>query len=343
MHAAFIERRAALRRLARLAAGTVTGRLAAGAAAGLPAAGAIAQTAFPSKPITIVVPYTAGGPTDLTARRVAELLGRFIGANVVVENRPGAATLIAAESVARAPKDGHTLLFAPGTTTSSNPYLFRKLPYRLEDFAPVSLVSRQPFVLTASDQLNVKTVAQLVDYARGRPAGINFGTTGVGSLTHIIGKWIGRTLQIEMQDVPYKGTSAALGDLLGGRLDTQVEGIVSAIPLHRSGKARVLAVMGEERSPSLPDVPTFREAGYPELVASIWFGLLAPAGTPEDIVEKLRRAVADVVALPEYRDRLAEQGEVAVSSASRSQYAEHLQREYEAWGRIIRPLNLPPQ
>lgn len=325
-------RRSALRRLTGFAA----------AASGAACVPAFAQ-AYPSKPINIVVPYTAGGPTDLTARRIAEQLGKILNANVVVDNRTGAATLVAAEYVARAPRDGYTLLFAPGTTTSANPYLFKKLPYKLEDFAPISLVSKQPFVLTAAENLQVKNLAELVAYAKRRPEGINFGTTGVGSLTHIIGKWIGRTVGIPMQDVPYKGTSAAVGDMMGGRLDTQVEGIVSAIPLHKGGKARVMAVMGEERSPALPDVPTFRESGYPDLVAFILFGLMAPAGTSADIVETLRLATVKAVEQPGYRDRIAENGEIAVSSASRKDYADLLQREYEAWGRVIKPLNLEPQ
>lgn len=330
----FTSRRALLRRVASLAAY---------AGAGSAALPAWAQATFPSKPITIVVPYTAGGPTDLTARRVAEQLSKILNINVTVDNRTGAATLVAAEYVSRAPKDGYTLLFAPGTTTSANPHLFRKLPYKLEDFAPISLVSKQPFVLTAAEQLKVRNVAELVAFAKRSPDGINFGTTGIGSLTHIIGKWIGRTVGIDMQDVPYKGTSAAVSDMLGGRLDSQVEGIVSAIPLHKSGKAQVVAVMSEERSPSLPDVPTFKESGYPDLVAYIWFGLLAPAGTPSDVVEKLRQATVKAVEQPSFRDRMAENGEIAVSSTSRKEYADHLQREYEAWGRIIKPLNLELQ
>lgn len=333
MSDASTSRRSALRRLAGLAAAAGSG------ATALPS---WAQ-AYPAKQITIVVPYTAGGPTDLTARRIAEQLGKILNTTVVVDNRTGAATLVAAEYVARAPKDGYTLLFAPGTTTSANPHLFRKLPYKIDDFAPISLVSKQPFVLTAAANLQVKNLAELVAYAKKRPEGINFGTTGVGSLTHIIGKWIGRTLDITMQDVPYKGTAAAVGDMLGGRLDSQVEGIVSAIPLHKSAKARVVAVMGEERSPSLPDVPTFKEAGHPDLVAFIMFGLLAPAGTPADIVEKLRLATVKAVEQPGYRDRMAENGEIAVSSASRKEYADLLQREYEAWGQVIKPLNLELQ
>jgi len=330
----FISRRSVLRHLTGFAAA------AGGSAASWPG---FAQPSYPSKPINIVVPYTAGGPTDLTARRLAEQLGKILNTAVMVDNRTGAATLVASEYVARAPKDGYTLLFAPGTTTSANPYLFKKLPYTLDDFAPVSLVSKQPFVLTAAEHIRVKNIAELIAYAKTRPGGVDFGTTGIGSLTHIIGKWIGRTLGINMQEVPYKGTSAAVGDMLGGRLDSQVEGIVSAIPLHKAGKARVVAVMSEERSPALPDVPSFKESGYPDLVAYIWFGLLAPAGTPDDVLEKLRLATVKAAEQPSFRDPMAENGEIAVSSTSRQEYAAHLRREYEAWGRIIKPLNLELQ
>lgn len=295
---------------------------------------------YPSRPITIVVPYAAGGPTDITARRLAELMHKEIGATVLVENRPGAATTLAAAYVARAPKDGYTLIMAPGTLTSINPHVFRSLPYRTEDFAPISLVSKQPFAFTASNTLPAKTVAEFVAYGKAKTDGISFGTTGTGSMTHIIGEWIGRTLGVKMVEIPYKGTSASTVDLAAGRLDTQVEGIGSGSAVHKSGKARVVAVMSDERSPVLPDVPTFKETGFPDLQAFTYFGLLAPAGTSKPVIDKLHAAVVNAVASPDFVAKLKFTGEIAASSPSPEKYGELLEAEYQHWAHIIKPLNL---
>jgi tripartite-type tricarboxylate transporter receptor subunit TctC len=300
---------------------------------------AVAQE-FPAKPITIVVPYAAGGPTDITARRIAELMSRSLGASVVVDNKPGASTAIGASHVARSPKDGYTLFIAPGTTTSINPHVFSSLPYKIEDFAPVSLVSRQPFVLTVASELPPKTVREFLEYANSRPDGVTFGTTGTGTMTHIIGEWIGSTLGVKMREVPYKGTSQSTIDLAGGRLDTQIEGVASGVNVHNGGKARVLAVMDDERSPTLPDVPTFKEAGFPELKAYTYFGLLAPAGTPRPVIDRLHKAVVDAVAAPDYVDKLKANGEQALSSKSPEQFGDVLRAEHQHWGRIIAPMNI---
>jgi tripartite-type tricarboxylate transporter receptor subunit TctC len=301
---------------------------------------AVHADTYPSKPITIIVPYAAGGATDATARRIAEALSRSMSASVIVDNRPGAATTLAAAYVARAPKDGYTLLMAPGTTTSVNPYIYRHLSYKSEDFAAISLVSKQAFALTATQSLPAKSIAEFVAYAQAKTEGITYGTTGTGSLTNIIGEWIGRTIGIKVTEVPYKGTSPSTIDLIGGRIDTQVEGITNAIPMHVSGKTRIIGVMSETRLPLVPDVPTFREAGYPNLVAYTYFGLLAPAGTPADVINKLHAAVVAAVAAPDFASKLAAGGEVAVSSASPKQYASFLHDEYERWGVIVKPLNL---
>jgi tripartite-type tricarboxylate transporter receptor subunit TctC len=312
--------------------------------AALALAGALVSPAgaqdFPNRPVTIVVPYAAGGPTDLTARRIGELMSRNLGVAVTVENRPGASTTIGAAHVARAAKDGHTLLMAPGTTTAINPHVFRSLPYRTDQFAPISLVSRQPFVLTVTPGLSPKSVTEFVAWGKAQGKGVNFGTTGTGTMTHIIGEWIGQELGVKMTEVPYKGTSQSTLDLVGGRLDTQVEGLASGSALHTSGKGRVLAVMDDERSPTMPDVPTFREAGFRDLKAYTYFGLLAPAGTPRAVIERLHRAVVAAVATPEYVERLRANGEQAMSSPSPEAYAQLIQAEHDHWGRIIRPLNI---
>ena len=296
--------------------------------------------AFPAKAITIVVPYAAGGPTDITARRIAEAMAKRLGVPVVVENKPGAGTTVAAAFVAKAPKDGYTLLMALSTTTSVNPHLYRSLPYKSDDFAPISLVSKLALVLTATPELPARNLKEFVTWGAKQPEGVSFGSTGIGTQTHLVGEWIGRTLGVKMVHVPYKGSSQSTGDLVGGRLATQIDAVSSAAPLHNTKKARVLAVMGTERSPLLQDVPTFAEMGFPDLVAYTYFGLLAPAGTPPAIIDRLHATVVAAVASPEFTEPLIRGGELPVSSASPADYARQMEADYAHWGKVIRPLNI---
>ena len=301
---------------------------------------ALADSAFPSKPITLIVPYAAGGPTDVTARRLAEIMSRQLKSPVLVDNKTGAATIVAAEYVARAPKDGYTLMFAPGTTTSMNPHLYKKLNYKVSDFAPVTLVSRQPFVLTAGPVTQVSDFAGFDKYAKAKKEGVSFGTTGVGSFTHILGDWMGKQLGWNMQNVPYKGSAASVADLVGGRLDSQVEAIASGLQLDKAGKAHVVAVMDSKRSPVLPKVPTFAELGHPQLVAYVTFGVLAPAGTPDAVLDKLHQAVVQAVRDKALVEQMAQVGEEPAPSASRQAFAQWLAAENQRWGKIIAPLGI---
>jgi tripartite-type tricarboxylate transporter receptor subunit TctC len=295
---------------------------------------------FPARPITIVVPYAAGGATDITARRFAEALTRKLSTTIVVDNKPGAATAIGAAYVARAAKDGYTLLFAPGTTTSVNPHLYSKLTYQSSDFTPVSMVSRQTFVLVVGAGHPAKTFRDLLAYGKNRPEGLTYGTTGTGSMTNIIGEWVGKTIGLKLIEVPYKGTAPATVDVVSGRVDMQFEGITSTVSMLGAGKTRALAVMSDKPSPLLPGVPTFREEGFADLVAFTNFGLLAPKGTPAPVIEKLHAATVAAVASPEFAESLAASGESAVSSPNPQQFATFLNEEFEHWGRIIKPMNL---
>jgi len=301
--------------------------------------GAVAQD-FPAKHITIVVPYAAGGPTDVTARRLAEAMSKQLDTPIVVENKPGAATTIAAAHVAKAPNDGHTLLMSLLTTTAVNPHLYRSLPYSQDDFAPISLISRQPVVLTVSPDTKAQTVDELVAQVRNSGQPLTHGSTGTGSQTHIIGQWVGQSLDINVEDIPYKGTSASTTDVVSGRLQSRSEAISTAAPLHKSGKARVLAVMADDRSSVLPDVPTFKEHGHPDIVTYLYLGLLAPAGTPAPVLEKLHTAAAAVVASPEFAAQLDGTGEEPMPSANPAEFGKFLKDEYTHWGKIIEPLNI---
>jgi len=316
--------------------GLVQAALGAAAMAALPARG----QDFSAKPITIVVPFAVGGATDVTARRLADELARSLKTTVVVENKPGAGSFVATTYVTKAPKDGHTLLFGGSGITSVNPHIFRNLPYKVSDLAPVSTVSKQAFVLNGHAGLPVRTVAELVAYARTRPDGLAIGTVGTGTTSHILAEWIARTLGIKAVFVPYKGTSQSTIDLISGRIDVQMDGMSTAIPMHRAGKTRIVASMGNERF-SLPDgVQTFGEAGFPELVAYAQFALLAPAGTPDPVIRRLHAAVAAAVRLPEIADKLRAGGEIPEASASPEEYAALIRSEDKRWGDIIRPMNL---
>ncbi len=314
-----------------------TGWLATGVLLANPAA---AADPFPAKAITIIVPYAAGGPTDLTARLLAEGLAKELGVGVLVENKTGAATIVAVNYLLAAPRDGYTIMMAPGTTTSMNPHLYQNLSYKPSDLAAISLVTRQPFTVTASPGLPAKDIKGMVELAKSRPDGLTFGTTGTGSMTHIVGSWVGDTLGIKMTEVPYKGTAASTVDLIGNRLDLQLEVIASAAQVHNAGRAHVLGLLSDKRSELIPDVPTFKELGYPQLEAYTYFGLLAAAGTPPERIERLRAATEAVAGSPAFMRTIAASGAIADPSKTSQIYTDLLQREYETWGRIIKPMNI---
>ena len=314
-------------------------RLLLSGALGLGCAPLFAQ-GFPARPITLVVPFAPGGAADGTARRLAEAMGKYLNATVVVENRPSAGALVATTHVARAAKDGYTLLFSTTNALSLNPFIYRTLPYKPEDITPISMVSKQAFVLNSAVSAPFRTVPEFVAWAKAQSNGVQVGTTGVGTTTHILIEWIAQELGFKLNIVPYKGTGQSTIDLLAGRIQLQMDGIATAVQLHRAGKSRIVAAMGEERS-ILPDgVPNFREAGFPALVAYAEFGLMAPTGTPEPVLARLHAAVAAAVQQPEFKDRLAPNGEIAVASASPGEYARRIAAEKSRWERIVKPMQL---
>lgn len=298
-----------------------------------------AQT-YPSRVITIVVPYSAGGATDVTARRFAEGLGNVLKTSVIVDNKPGGATNIAAAHVAKSPKDGYTLLLAPGTMTSVNPYIYRSLNYKPQDFAPISLITKQAFTLSANRNVSVTSLAEFVAYAKAKPDGITYGHVGTGSVTHIVGEWIAGALGVKAMGIPYKGVAQSTIDLIAGRIDVQIDGLAGAVAMHQSGKTRILASMGAERSILPNGIPTFEEAGYKGLVGYAYFGLMAPAGTPEAVIRTLHKAALAVIGSPEFVAYFANKGEIPSPSPSPQQYEAHLDAEHERWGRILKPMNI---
>ena len=264
---------------------------------------ALAQS-YPVKPVRIVVPYTAGGPADLLVRGMGQKMTETWGQQVLVENRPGANEIIAAEAVARSPGDGYTLLLASDAVFTLNQHLYSKIPYDpLKDFVPIGRLVTANLMLVARPKLPANTVAEFVDYARRNPGKVTYGSVGAGGVNHLGMAWFATQNGLKMEHVPYKGLVQGLQDVGEERVDVMFAVIGGAAPLLNAGKLKGLAVSGRARNPLAPNVPTFTEAGFPSADASFYFGLAAPAGTPRDVVAKIGAEAAKIVNAPEFREK----------------------------------------
>jgi len=265
-------------------------------------------------------------------------MSESMGQQVVLDYKPGAASMVANEFVANAPKDGYTLLV--GTTGMAlNLIMYSKVRYKMEDFAPISVIAVPAFSMSVSKKLPVSSAKELVEYARARPGQLNYGTLGSGSTPHLLGKMFEEVAGLKMVDVPYKGSSPALAALMAGEVDLYFDSVTSSIPQYRNGTINILGVTSDERLKALPDMPTLNEQGVP-LVATSWFGVLAPTGTPRAVIEKLHREITKAVASEEYQTRLNTAGATPASSASPEEFARLINRMSELWGRIPRQLNI---
>jgi tripartite-type tricarboxylate transporter receptor subunit TctC len=298
---------------------------------------ALAQAAFPSRAVTIIVPFAPGGSTDVVTRLMAERMSQLLGQTVLVENRPGGNTIVGAEAVARAQPDGHTMLMAAGTTLTINPAVNRNLPYKVEDFAPVMLVTTFPFAVIARND-GPADIAALAAAARARPGQITYGTNGPTTLTNVAMLMVLERMGVTMQDVTYRGDAQAMGDFIAGNLDLLVVAGSTALPVHRNRQGRLLGWTSAERVPSTPEVPTFAEA-YPDLVAQSWFGLLAPARTPPAAVERLNAAAREALNEPRIRERLTNDGQF-VKGGSAAEFGEFLASEAVRWRPVLARLDL---
>ncbi|SFE59868.1 tripartite tricarboxylate transporter substrate binding protein [Paracidovorax wautersii] len=315
--------------------GLIAAAAAAAACALLPGLAA-AQGAFPSKTITIIVPFAAGGTTDILARVVAQGMGAELGQPVVVDNRAGAGGNIGGQLAARAPADGYTLFMGTVGTHAINAALYKKMPFDpIKDFAPLTRVANVPNLLVANPAQPFKTVQELIAYAKANPGRINFGSSGSGSSIHLSGELFKSMAKVDMQHVPYKGSAPAVTDLLGNQIAIMFDNMPSAIQHVRSGKLRAIAVTTAKRSPELPDVPTIAEAGVPGYEATSWFGMFAPAGTPAPVVAKLNATIVKVLAQPDIRKKLAEQGAEAAGETP-DQFAAFIQKESVKWGKVVK-------
>ncbi|CAA9279618.1 MAG: BUG/TctC family periplasmic protein [uncultured Craurococcus sp.] len=307
-------------------------------AASLLAAPALAQGAFPSRPVTIVVPFAPGGSTDVLTRLLAERMTDVLGRPVQVENRAGGNTIIGAEYVARAEPDGHTVLMAAGTTLTINPLIYRRLAYKPEDFAPITLASTFPFAVIARKD-GPADIAALVAAAKARPGRITYGTNGPTTLTNMAMLMVLDRLGLQMQDVTYRGDAAQLNDFLAGNLDLLVVAGSTALPVYRNDQGRILGWTSAQRVSSTPDAPAFAES-FPGLVAESWFGLLAPARTPAAAVERLNAAAVQALQDAKVRERLTNDGQFPKGSTP-EEFARFMASEAERWRPILSKLDVP--
>ncbi len=303
------------------------------------AAGPLAALAQNDKPITIVVPYAPGGTTDMLGRLIAQQLGTALGRTVIVDNKPGAGTAIGASQVARSAPDGSTLLVATSTTLAINPWLYKKLSYDpAKDFAPVGLIGAVPLMVVVHPSVPARTLAELVALAKSRPEGLSYGSAGNGSPQHLGAEMFKFATGTAMTHVPYKGSALALTDLLGGQLQLMFTDIAPALQHVRSGKLRALAVTSRKRQPTFPDVPTVAESRLPgtaDFEAVAWQSIVAPAGTPAPVVERLSQEIAKVIAQPALRQKLENDG-FEPGSSTPAQLAAYIRSESERWGQVIR-------
>jgi len=294
---------------------------------------------FPNRPVTLVVPYAAGGPTDVASRVIAEQMRAPLRIHVIVENRPGDSTILGARAVATAAPDGHTLLMVPTTTLCTNPHIYARLPYRVEDFAPVGMTVKVPLGLAVKTALPVRTIAEFRDYVRARPGRLNYGSPGTGANSQLVNALANLSLGLDMTEVPYRGTAPALNDLAAGNVDVLVDALATLAPLHASGHIRIIGNFDDVRSPVVPDVPTFVESGHPDLVAFTWFAVVSPAATPRETIAILNAAVTAAVQSEVTKERFAQLGFVPQSSTV-DDLARYIRAEYDRWGPLIRRLGI---
>lgn len=307
----------------------------AAAAVGLASAPAMAQGSYPSKTVLMIVPAAAGGTTDLAGRMAAQALAPVIGQSVVVDNKGGGNGAIAANLVKRADADGYTLLMQYSGYHVISPHLAKTKSWEQGDFAPVANVLSAPQIIVVRSELPVKTLAELVSYTKANPGKLNYASSGNGSLQHVTGAMLEQQAGVKMVHVPYKGTGPALQDLLGGQVDLTFGTAPPFMPHVQSGKLRVLAVTGKQRLPSLPNVPTTAEAGYPGVNATSWFAVFAPKATPQPVIDKLAADIKKVVEDPAFRKKAEEQGATA-DYMNPQQLAAMVKTEYANWAQVVK-------
>ena len=302
----------------------------------------LAAQTFPVKPVRIIVPFPAGGGVDIVARGLAPLLSERWKQQAIVDNRPGAGTVIGAEIAARSPPDGYTLLLA-NTAHAINATLYKKLPFDpVADFSPITLIATQPSVLVVHPSVPVKSVKELIALAKAKPGALNYASSGNGTPPHLSAAMFTNMTGTQLTHVPYKGAAPALTDLLGGQVQLMFATIISVGPQLPSGRLRPIAVTSAKRSPTLPDLPTVAESGVPGFEATAWFMLMAPAKTPPALVDRIYRDTAEVLGRRDVKDRYAKEGAEPVGSAP-AQALTFLKSEIARWGKVVIAAKIQPE
>jgi len=307
------------------------------------AGGAAAQTPadYPNRPIRIIVPQAAGSGIDLQARVLAQKMADLWGQQGVVENRPGANAIIGMEAGARAAPDGYTLIYAPVSALTGNPYTYKKLSYDpFLDFAPITQTVANPLGAVVSPSSGIKSLKDVVERAKADPGKLNYGSFGIGNLTHLMGELLSIAADIKMTHVPYRGQTPAITDVLGGQIQLSFTTTAGVTDLVETGKLNLLATFGQERDEQFPNTPTPYELGYTSVIIVGWAGLLAPAGTPPQIVNRLHGGLAKALASPDVKDAIFRQGSKAVSSSSPEAFARYIKSEAEKFHAVIKAAGL---
>ena len=308
----------------------------AAAALTLASMGSALADGYPSKAITMIVPFSAGGTTDILARIVGQALGQEMGETIIIENKPGAGGNIGAQQAARSKADGYTLFMGTVGTHAINQSLYKKLPYDpVKDFAPLSRVANVPNLLVAHPSRPYKTVQEMIAFAKANPGDVTYGSPGSGASPHVSGALFQSMTGAEITHIPYKGSAPAISDLLGNQIAVMFDNMPSAIQHVRSGKLRPIAVTSAQRSPELPDVPTIAEAGVPGYEAMSWFGLWAVAGTPKPVLDKLHTSLAKVLKEPAVVKKIADQGG-SITIDTPAQFEAFIQNEAAKWGKVVK-------
>ncbi len=310
-------------------------RLALAGLVALGTAGLVAAQAWPAKPVRLVVPFAAGGATDVVARILGQKLGELWGQSVVIENRGGAGGNVGADVVAKATNDGYTLLMASGSIVTVNQHMYKRMPFDAQkDFAPITKVATGPMLVIVNPGVPAANIKALIALAKAKPGSINFGSAGVGSQVHMAAENFANAAGIDIVHVPYKGESLGVNDVMAGQIQMMVTNLAAAAPFIASGKLKALAVTSKERSKALPEVPTVAESGLPGFENTGWFGLLAPAGTPKEVLDKIQLDTARVLDTPEMRGRLFVQGMTAVGNQS-DEFTRDIAAESKRWAKVV--------
>ncbi|MGH8634347.1 MAG: tripartite tricarboxylate transporter substrate binding protein [Burkholderiales bacterium] len=303
------------------------------------AAGTVFAQQYPARPIRLIVPFTPGGGTDITARAVAQKLGESWGQTVVVDNRPGANGTIGVDITAKSAPDGYTLTMI-SSSHAVNVGLYTKLPYDLlKDLAPITQATSQPYVLVINPAVPAKSVKELIAVARAKPGSLNYGSSGTGGISHLAGALLGSLTETSLVHVPYKGGSPAMIDVISGQIQILFGTLLLNAPHIKAGRLRVLAVTTPQRWPGTPELPTMQEAGVPGFVITQWYGMLAPAKTPQPVVAKLNQEIARLLHLPDVKEKLAADGADAVGNTP-EQFGAHIRSEIAKYGKLVKQIGL---